>query len=183
MSVGIELAELLTRELELLTRELELLTRELELLETLDELRLQIAGKDAQYSSLQVSGGQSGQLLPCGQLNGELLDDLLLELRGVLEGSPTDDELRELLFTRIELLERLITLLLAGLLDAAALQTAPVITGFCAGLLATPLLPCRPNSIVWPGLIRSFQPTPLAVNGLLPETLAFQLPVRVVPSV
>lgn len=32
----------------------------------------------AQYSSLQVLGGQSGQLLPCGQLSDEVLNEELL---------------------------------------------------------------------------------------------------------
>ena len=43
-------------------------------------------GSIAQYSSLQVCGGQSGQLLPCGQLSPELKDELLLELMDELEG-------------------------------------------------------------------------------------------------
>jgi hypothetical protein len=59
-------------------------------------------------------------------LNELLAEVLLLELRGVLDGSATDEELRELLVRGMELLERLTTLLL----DATALQTAPVMTGF-----------------------------------------------------
>jgi hypothetical protein len=86
-----------------------------------------------------VSCGQSGQLLPCGQLSGALLEDRLEESTG------TDDELLK----RIELLERLTTLLpTEELLGVTLLQTAPVTVGFCAGLSATPLLPCTPNSMV-----------------------------------
>jgi len=209
VSVGIELAELaeLGRELELLeTTMLEeeldgnaeldgsdeldgirLLELDRELLAKLEKFLVQTGGPiKAQYASLQVSGGQSGQLLPCGQSSGVLLDDLLVEvmLLELIELELTIDieELDALLLKRIELLELLMTLL-STLLDVALLQTAPLTTGRCAGLLATPLFPCTPNSIVWPGLIRSFQPTPVAVNGLLPEIFAFQLPVRVVPSV
>ena len=131
----------------------------------------------------------------------ELLDTLELEIFLELELEVGMRELEELIGAT-ELLDGIDTTLeddlLAGieellrgidegwlleLLPGAPPQTAPVITGFCAGLLATPLLPCTPNSINWPGLIRSFQPTPVAVNGLLPEILAFQPPVRVVPSV
>lgn len=55
----------------------------------------------------------------------------------------------ELLLGRIELLERLRTLLLTDeLLGVTPLHTAPVIAGRCAGLLATPLFPCTPNSTV-----------------------------------
>jgi hypothetical protein len=105
----------------------------------------------------------------------------LLEERWLDEITGREDEL---LLNGIELLETLTRLLLVEeLLGVMPLQTAPVTAGFCAGLLATPLFPCTPNSIVWPGLIWLFQPTPVAVNGLLPEILAFQLPVRVVPSV
>lgn len=78
---------------------------------------------------------------------------------------------------------RLLERLLTGVLEFELLHTAPVTVGRWAGTLATPLLPCTPNSMVCPGLIRSFQPTPVAVKGLLPEIVAFQPPVRVVPSV
>lgn len=57
-----------------------------ELLERLDELLLQMFGKEAQYASLQVSGGQSGQLLPCGQLKPILLEALLEDTEDLLEG-------------------------------------------------------------------------------------------------
>ena len=174
-----------------------------ELLERLDELLLQIPGNEAQYASLHVSGGQSGQLLPCGQLNPDdlLLDDLLMDdwLAAITELEETLEELLlvsigqsgqllpggQLNMLLLNALEdtRLIELLLSGVLEFALLHTAPVTVGRCAGTLATPLLPCTPNSMVCPGLIRSFQPTPVAVKGLLPEMLAFQPPVRVVPSV
>lgn len=113
------------------------------------------------------------------------MDDITL--LDILDGI-TSEELEELLLERIELLERLAILLLATLLreellEVRLLQTAPFTVGRCAGLLATPLFPCTPNSMVWPGLIWLFQPTPVAVKGLLPEILAFQPPVRVVPSV
>lgn len=85
-----------------------------------------------------MSGGQSGQLLPCGQLKGELLDDLLLLTRIELL-----ERLTTLLLTRIELLDRLAALLLG----VTPLQTAPDMGGRCAALLATPLFPCTPNSI------------------------------------
>ena len=157
-----ELIELLRRELELLDVPNELLKRELELLETLDELLIQTEGGNiAQYSSLQVDDGQSGQLLPCGQLNDELLYELLEKLRlDLLEGN-NEEELEELLLGRMELL--LTTLLLVARLEVDPLQTDPVTGGRCAGALAIPLLPCTPNSTDWPGLIRSFQPMPVAV--------------------
>jgi hypothetical protein len=134
-------------ESEELTELAELLERELAML---DEL-LQLGGPYfAQYSGLQVSQGQSGQLLPCGQYKP--LEKLLLEERNELE---LLEELRLLeandegmLLEGIELLVKLTTLLLAGLLDITLLQTAPVTAGRCAGLLATPLFPCTPNSTV-----------------------------------
>jgi hypothetical protein len=109
-----------------------------------------------------VSEGQSGQLLPCGQWSEELLEDILLLL--ALLGGSEEDELEGMLLGRAELLLILLLMrLLLTLLDIDALQTAPVTVGRCAGLLMTPLLPCTPNSTVCPGLIRSFQPTPVAV--------------------
>jgi hypothetical protein len=156
-----ELLELLRRELELLDVPKELLKRELELLETLDELLIQTEGGNiAQYASLQVDDGQSGQLLPWGQLNDEELYELLEKLRlELLDGN--NEELEALLLGRMELL--LTTLLLVARLEVEPLQTDPVTGGRCAGALATPLLPCTPNSTDWPGLIRSFQPMPVAV--------------------
>ena len=58
-----------------LTELAELEEREL----ALEEL-LQLGGPyNAQYSGLQVSHGQSGQLFPCGQLKGALLEERLEE--------------------------------------------------------------------------------------------------------
>jgi hypothetical protein len=116
------------------------------------------------------------------ELGGSELDELLRRLEklvdDLLEGGKNEELLAELLEELMaELFEELLMLL------NKLAQTTPPIDGRCAGLLATPLLPCTPNSMDWPGLIRSFQPTPVAVNGLLPEIVAFQPPVRVVPSV
>ena len=61
-----------------------------------------------------------------------------------------------------ELLAELPTLLLASL-EVEPLQIAPVTCGRCAGLPAAPLFPWTPNSMVCPGLMLSFQPTPVAV--------------------
>lgn len=60
--------------------------------------------------------------------------------------------------------------------DAAELvpQIAPVTTGVStAPLVAT----CNPNDTVCPGEIPPFQPRLVALYGLLPLTVAFQLPV------
>jgi hypothetical protein len=76
------------------------------------------------------------------------------------------DMLDELIDMRDELNAEVITLrLVLELLElpGALEQTVPVTTGRCAGLLATPLLPCTPNSTDWPGLIWLFQPTPVAL--------------------
>src|SRR6187551_1857751 len=98
-----------------------------------------------------------------------LLD--LLEGLTELEGTDAmeDCELLEIMTSEELLLEstellgatELSTLLLASL-DVDPLQIAPVTVGCCAGLPAG-LFPCMPNSIVCPGLILSFQPTPVAV--------------------
>jgi hypothetical protein len=42
-------------------------------------------------------------------------------------------------------------------------QIVPVTTGTGAGALGTPLLPCTPNSTVWPGAILAFQPISFAL--------------------
>lgn len=83
----------------------------------------------------------------------ELEDAMLLEVNTAeLLVAGTD----ELLDVRALLLED-------GILETAPLHTLPVTLGRWAGALATPLLPCTPNSTVCPGFIRSFQPMPVAV--------------------
>ncbi len=134
----LELLKLLERELELIKmleepNELLELKRELELLEMLDEL---LGINEDELEALLLDG-----------INEDELEALLLD--GINE-----EELETLLLTR---------LLLVARLELDPLHTAPVTGGRCAGELATPLLPCTPNSTVCPGLIRSFQPIPVAV--------------------
>ena|SRR5690606_2224910 len=71
------------------------------------------------------------------------LDELVIRLE--------DDELRDEL------------LMLVRGSDEVGPHTKPVTVGRWTGLFIAPLLPWIPNSTVWPGLIRSFQPTPDAV--------------------
>ena len=52
-------------------------------------------------------------------------------------------------------------------------QSAPVTAGTCGA--APPLVPWKPNSADWPGCKLPFQLALLALYGLLPLTLAFQL--------
>jgi hypothetical protein len=100
----------------------------------------------------ELEGSKGSELLDALEKSGRLDDDSILELLDNI-GS------EELLLDSTTLLA---TLLLASL-DAEPLQIAPVTVGRCAGLLAVPLLPCTPNSMDCPGLIRLFQPTPVAV--------------------
>lgn len=80
------------------------------------------------------------------ELDGSELDELIERLEKLLDvlldGGTNDELLAELLEELIaELLEELLKLL------GWFAQTAPPIDGRCAGLLATPLLPCTPNSM------------------------------------
>lgn len=132
----------------LVTPELTELLELLELIERLEELLIQIPGCIAQYSSLQVCGGQSGQLLPCGQLSPELKDELLLELMDKLESDTLLDE-RDDKLTLDELI-----------LDGLTLdredepQIAPVTTGVSIAPFA---LTCIPKVMVCPGCKVLFQ--------------------------
>ena len=99
----------------------------------------------------ELEGSKGSELLDALEKSGRLDDDSILELLDSI-GS------EELLLDSITLLATLL-----ASLDAEPLQIAPVTVGRCAGLLAVPLLPCTPNSMDCPGLIRLFQPTPVAV--------------------
>jgi hypothetical protein len=104
----------------------------------------------AQYASLQVDGGQSGQLLPCGQLSEELLyDELLLTLDEELDNAILFDEWEEELKLEEEddLLDEIT---LDGVDDTAELppQIAPVTTGVSIAPLA---FTCIPKTTVCPG--------------------------------
>ena len=101
---------------------------ELEELDRLELERLQLTLDEL----AELGGSELDELL--GRLE-RLLDDLL-------EGGKNEELLAELLEELIaELLEELLMLL------NKPAQTTPPIDGRCAGLLATPLLPCTPNSI------------------------------------
>ena len=100
---------------------------------------------------------ESSELLDSLDTSGELDEDSTLEL---LENTSSE----ELLPKSMELLEStaLLAALLLASLEVDPPQIAPVTVGRSAG---TPLLlfPITPNSMVCPGAIRSFQPTPVAV--------------------
>lgn len=105
-------------------------------------------GSIAQYSSLQVCGGQSGQLLPCGQLSPELKDELLLELMDALDSDTLLDE-RDDELTLDELI-----------LDELTLdrEDEPQIAPVTIGVSAVPLaLTCIPKVTVCPGCNVLFQ--------------------------
>lgn len=119
----------------------------LEITEDLTELLLKLEMVDDRTELDGNEELESAELLGLLDNTGKLeelgaRDDMTL--LAMLDGSDSEETLLE----RTELLAILTTLLLAGLLDATALHTAPVTAGFCAGLLATPLLPCTPNSIL-----------------------------------
>jgi signal-transduction protein with cAMP-binding, CBS, and nucleotidyltransferase domain len=101
---------------------------ELDELETLELEKLQLALDEL----AELGGSELDELI---ERLERLLDDLLY-------GGKNEEVLAELLEELIaELLEELLMLL------NKPAQTTPPIDGRCAGLLATPLLPCTPNSI------------------------------------
>lgn len=114
--------------------------------------------------SISTTGG--GPLGPPLVEELELLDEaLLLDEELLLEELELDDELE----LELELLP-----------VPPPSQTEPVTVGVAA--LDEPLSTCSPNSADCPGWMLPFHDKLLAVYGLLPDTLAFQLLVTTVPS-
>lgn len=91
-------------------------------------------------------------------INGLLVDGLLVV--GILVLGRLVDGL---LVVELLVVDALVDGLLVEVLLVGDEHTLPVTSGRAAGELATPLLPCTPNSMVWPGLIWLFQPTLVAV--------------------